>query len=325
MESVDFWVNWFVWRDAMLVSLLSAASLSYLGVWVVVKRVVYVPLALSQVSSVGVVFAYLLGFWVGGHTRDIHGCGILLDPSWISLLFALGTAFWFARPHEDSSLSVVTAYLLSGAMVMILGGYVRQDLHDVQTVLFGNAVLVDTVQILYVGGGALVVLVVHALLHRRFLFVSFDPDARRSRWTQTVSNRGDSLCLLRVDDFCGHPSDRRDARIRLDGVTSNGRRSSCAKHACSPHDCDGFRDFGCWFRLLLVFPIRHSYGRIDGRARRRVLSRDSCRARTVTRTLCRRVPTNLVRAKARYKRVEVNVLSMTSAAEATKDAPGRTA
>jgi len=62
-------------------------------------------------------------------------------------------------------------------MVMILGGFVRQDLHDVQTVLFGNAVLVDTVQILYVGGGALVVLVVHALLHRRFLFVSFDPDA----------------------------------------------------------------------------------------------------------------------------------------------------
>jgi zinc transport system permease protein len=177
MESVDFWINWFVWRDAMLVSLLSAASLSYLGVWVVVKRVVYVPLALSQVSSVGVVFAYLLGSWVGGHTRDIHGCGILLDPSWISLLFALGTAFWFARPHEDSSLSVVTAYLLSGAMVMILGGFVRQDLHDVQTVLFGNAVLVDTVQILYVGGGALVVLVVHALLHRRFLFVSFDPDA----------------------------------------------------------------------------------------------------------------------------------------------------
>lgn len=177
MEGVSFWASWFIWRDAMLVALLSAAALSYLGVWVVVKRVVYVPLALSQVSSVGVVFAYLLGSWLGVGTHDLHGCWLLLDPAWLSLAFALGTAFWFARPHEDSSLAIVTAYLLSGAAVMILGGLVRQDLHDVQSVLFGNAVLVDTVQILYVGGAALFVLVVHALLHRRFLFVSFDPDA----------------------------------------------------------------------------------------------------------------------------------------------------
>jgi zinc transport system permease protein len=177
MEGVDFWANWFIWRDAMLVALLSAAALSYLGVWVVAKRVVYVPLALSQVSSVGVVFSYLVGSWLGVGSHDIHGCWLVLDPSWMSLVFALGTAFWFAHPHEDSSLAIVTAYLLSGAAVMILGGFVRQDLHDVQTVLFGNAVLVDTAQILYVGGAALVILVVHALLHPRFLFVSFDPDA----------------------------------------------------------------------------------------------------------------------------------------------------
>jgi zinc transport system permease protein len=177
MEGYGFWESWFAWRDAVIVALLSAAALAYLGVWVVLKRVVYVPLALSQVSSVGVVFAYLLASWLGVHPHDAHGCAILLDPSWMSLVFALATAFWFARPHEDSSLAVVTAYLLSAAAVLILGGFVRQELHDVQTVLFGNAVLVDTVQILYVGGAALAVLVVHLLLHRRFLFVSFDPDA----------------------------------------------------------------------------------------------------------------------------------------------------
>jgi zinc transport system permease protein len=177
MEAFGFWESWFVWRDAMIVALLSASALAYLGVWVVLKRVVYVPLALSQVSSVGVVFAYLLGAWLGVQPQAARGLGLLLDPAWMSLVFALATAFWFARPHEDSSLAVVTAYLLSGAAVLILGGFVRQDLHDVQSVLFGNAVLVDTVQILYVGGAALAVLVVHLLLHRRFLFVSFDPDA----------------------------------------------------------------------------------------------------------------------------------------------------
>ena len=177
MGDFGFWASWFAWRDAMIVALLAAAALAYLGVWVVLKRVVYVPLALSQVSSVGVVLAYLLGSWLGVHPHDAYGCGIVLDPSWLSLLFALGTAFWFARAHEDSSLAVVTAYLLSGAVVLILGGLVRQEMHDVQSVLFGNAVLVDTVQILYVGGAALAVFVTHLLLHRRFLFVSFDPDA----------------------------------------------------------------------------------------------------------------------------------------------------
>jgi len=174
MESFGFWASWFAWRDAMIVSLVSAAALAYLGVWVVLKRVVYVPLALAQVSSVGVVLSYLVCSWVGEDAHHIH---TLFDPAWMSLLVALATGFWFAHPREDSSLAIVSAYLIGGATVLVLGGYITQELHDVQAVLFGNAVLVDTVQIFYVGGAALGVAVVHGLWHRRFLFVSFDPDA----------------------------------------------------------------------------------------------------------------------------------------------------
>jgi zinc transport system permease protein len=174
---IGFWASSFVWRDAMIVAVLSASALAYLGVWVVLKKAVYVPLALSQVSSAGVVLAYLIGAWLGVDEHDRHGLRILLDPSWMSLLFALLTAFWFARPRDEGSNAVVVAYLLGSAAVLVLGGFVRQDLHDVQSVLFGNAVLVDTIQILYVGVAALVAALVHALMHRRFLFVSFDPDA----------------------------------------------------------------------------------------------------------------------------------------------------
>jgi len=177
MDGFGFWESWFVWRDAMIVALLSAAALAYLGVWVVLKRVVYVPLALAQVSSAGVVLAYILGSWLGVHSHDMYGCGILLDPSWLSLMVAMATAFWFAHPREDSSLAIVSAYLISGATVLIAGGFVTQEMHDVQTVLFGNAVLVESAQILYVGGAALATAILHLLLHRRFLFASFDPDA----------------------------------------------------------------------------------------------------------------------------------------------------
>ena len=184
-EGVSFFASWFVWRDAVIVAVISAAALGYLGVWVVLKRAAYVPLALSQVSSVGVVFACLLGAWLGVDPHEAHGLARLLDPSWMSLLFALGTAFWFARPREESSREVVVAYLLAGAAVLILGGFVRQDINDVQTILFGNAVLVDTIQILYVGAAALVVVVIHAVMHRRFLYVSFDPDAAGAAGIET--------------------------------------------------------------------------------------------------------------------------------------------
>ena len=176
-DEVGFWQSWFVWRDAMAVAVLSAAALSYLGIWVVLKRVVYVPLALSQVSAVGVVAAYLFASLLGLHPHCDRGCAIVVDPAWISLLFALATAFFFARPRGESSQAVVVAYLSAGALVLIVGGFVRQDLHDLQTVLFGNAVLVDTVQIAYVGAAALVTVAIHWLLYERFLYVSFDPDA----------------------------------------------------------------------------------------------------------------------------------------------------
>jgi zinc transport system permease protein len=175
--AVGFWESWFVWRDAMIVAVIGAAALSYLGVWVVLKRVVYVPLALSQVSAAGVVAAYLVATLAGLHPHCDTGCDIPVDPGWVALFFALGAAVAFARSKKESSDAVVVAYLVSGALVLILGGFVRQDLHDVQRVLFGNAVLVDTIQIAYVGAAALVTFVIHRLFHARFLYVSFDPDA----------------------------------------------------------------------------------------------------------------------------------------------------
>ena len=171
---MSFWDSYEFWRDAVLVALISAAALSYLGVWVALKKVVYVPLALSQVSAVGVVLAFLLGDWIGA-TEQLHSEKGPIDPAWFSLLLAVAVSLYFARPRSDGGKPVVVAYLLSGAAVLLLGGFLRQDVHDVDSILFGSAVLVETVQILYVGAGAMVILALHALLYRRFLFVSFDP------------------------------------------------------------------------------------------------------------------------------------------------------
>jgi zinc transport system permease protein len=171
MSDTSFWQSSFVWRDAIIVSSIAAAVLAYLGVWVALKRVVYVPLALSQVSSVGVILA----FWICG-LFNLHDTPTLLDPAWTSILFASATALLFARPREQGDNVTVVAYLVCAAGTLLLGTFVRQDVHDVQGILFGSAVLVETVQITYVGVAAIAVAVVHLLCYRQFLFVSFDRD-----------------------------------------------------------------------------------------------------------------------------------------------------
>jgi len=175
-ESMSFWASMFVWRDAMIVAVLCAMVLAYLGVWVVLKEVVYVPLALSQVSSVGVVAAFLLQ---GALAETVQGWRgePFTDPAITSFLFALLVAFYFAYSPKHGERAVVVAYLLSSSLVLLLGNFVRQDLHDMQSILFGNAVLVQPIHILYTGVAALMVLVLHGLFYRRFLYTSFDPDS----------------------------------------------------------------------------------------------------------------------------------------------------
>jgi zinc transport system permease protein len=171
MDDVSFWESAFLWRDAIIVAALCAAVLSYLGVWVSLKRVVYVPLALSQVAGFGVV----LSFWFCS-ALDLHDTPTPLAPESMSLVLATATAFYFARPKALSDHATVVAYLIASASALLMSTFVRQDVHDVQSVLFGNAVLVETVQIAYVGAAALAVAAVHLLRYRRFLFVSFDAD-----------------------------------------------------------------------------------------------------------------------------------------------------
>jgi zinc transport system permease protein len=180
MNSDGFLQNWFVWRDAVIVGTISGAALAYLGVWVVLRRIRYVPLALSQVSSAGVVAALLLwGFVSGGGHHDTGSriLPMLLDPAWLSLAAALGLSALFARSRAEGANGVVVAYLVASALVLVLGSFIRQDLHDLESVLFGSAVLVEPVQVLYVSAAAAVTLAVHAVLYRRFLFASFDPEA----------------------------------------------------------------------------------------------------------------------------------------------------
>ncbi len=178
MEDFGFFESWFVWRDAMAVALVSAGVLAYLGVWVALKRVLFVPMALAQVASCGLILSAFFGFWIGheGHLSGHREWGTY-EALGLSIVSAALLGIWLSMPREKSSESVVSAYLVASAGVLLVGNLIKQELHEVESVLFGSAVLVDVEQVGIVSFAALTVLTVHRFFYKRFLFVAFDRDA----------------------------------------------------------------------------------------------------------------------------------------------------
>ena len=62
---LEFWSGRDLWLEPMIAGVLAGAVLGYIGVFVVLKRMVFVSAALSELSGVGVAFAFYLGALIG--------------------------------------------------------------------------------------------------------------------------------------------------------------------------------------------------------------------------------------------------------------------
>src|SRR5262249_59276087 len=99
---MSFWEAYSFWRDSMAAVLLAGGMCAALGVYVVLRRVVFVGAALTQISGVGVALAFWLASFASG---EPHEAPIWLDPRWLSLIAALigAISFSFTRGGRRSS------------------------------------------------------------------------------------------------------------------------------------------------------------------------------------------------------------------------------
>lgn len=178
----DFWAGRELWTEPLLAGVLAAVLLSYLGVFVVLKRMVFVSAALSQASGVGVAFAFWLGAIVG---IDPHRHGAIpgwLDPTLFSLLFAVGTAVVFSLHPGHRKLASETVvglvYIVASALVLTIlnSPRIAQEAHAVGDILFGNAVVVPRAQIVALAAAGAAALLLHLLFFKELLFTSYDPE-----------------------------------------------------------------------------------------------------------------------------------------------------
>jgi zinc/manganese transport system permease protein len=143
--------------QAFMVSVIVGIVLSYLGVHVVGRGIVFVDLALGQISSLGVAFSDYVGY---GKTS-------------IPILFALLGAFLMSfinirdrRLKVEAIIGIIYA-VASAVTVMLISKTPHGD-SDIQEVLFGNILGVSMEQIKIIGAVLGAIVLMHILFHKKF-------------------------------------------------------------------------------------------------------------------------------------------------------------
>ena len=143
--------------QAFVVSLIIGLLLSYLGVHVVGRGIVFVDLALGQISSLGVAFSDYIG---KGQTS-------------IPIIFTLVGAFLMSlirindkRLKLEAIIGII--YAIASAVTVLLISKTPHGDSDIQEVLFGNILAVSWEQITTIGIVFSIIALLHLVFYKKF-------------------------------------------------------------------------------------------------------------------------------------------------------------
>jgi zinc/manganese transport system permease protein len=126
--------------QAFIAAVITGVLLSYLGVHVVGRGIVFVDLALGQISSLGVAFAAFIG------------TGVTSIPLIFTLVGALLMSFISIRDKRLKQEAIIgILYAFASALTVLLISKTPHGDSDIQEVLFGNILSVSMEQIKIIG------------------------------------------------------------------------------------------------------------------------------------------------------------------------------
>ena len=152
---------------ALFGSVVAGILCAYLGVYVVKKRVVFVGATLTQVAIAGIAFAHLPG--------------IGMNPYAGSLLFSLIAVLIFSqlltnRQIPTDSILGVSFVLAIALRILLVQLSPAAEVAEIDALLKGDLLFVTSDQFLILAGVTVVLLAVHLVFFKAFLFVSFDAE-----------------------------------------------------------------------------------------------------------------------------------------------------
>src|SRR3954454_21902997 len=143
--------------QAFAATVITGVLLSYLGVHVVGRGIVFVDLALGQISSMGVAFAMFIG------------TGLTSIPLIFTLVGALLMSFINIRDKRLKQEAIIgILYAFASALTVLLISKTAHGDSDIQEVLFGNILSVSWEQISLIGIVFGAIALIHIIFFRRF-------------------------------------------------------------------------------------------------------------------------------------------------------------
>lgn len=143
--------------QAFVVAIITGVLLSYLGVHVVGRGIVFVDLALGQISSLGVAFAAFIG------------SGVTTIPLAFTLVGALLMSFISIRDKRLKQEAIIgILYAFASALTVLLISKTPHGDADIQEVLFGSILSVSWEQIIAISIVFGLIAFVHGIFYRKF-------------------------------------------------------------------------------------------------------------------------------------------------------------
>lgn len=160
-------------KYALAGALISGGICSFIGVYVVLKRIVFISIALSETAALGITF----GLLIGAKYPDFF---MAKYPGSIAFILTISAAIaaWFpSRSRKFSSESIVGyAYAVSaGLTIILLSKFPAIEAHGVD-IISGNILYINTADIITLAITASLLFIIHIVFYRGFLFSSFDRD-----------------------------------------------------------------------------------------------------------------------------------------------------
>jgi zinc transport system permease protein len=166
-----------IWDAPLAASVVAGALLGALGVYVVLRRTVFVSAALTQLSTLGLVLALLVEERVHIETEQAAvQLGVAMAFS-VAGALVLGA---FRSRRLPAEAAVGGAWVAASALVVLGASRLVHAAHDLGGMVFGNAVAVPALDLVVLAAVAVACALVHTLFAKELAFVSFDPETARA-------------------------------------------------------------------------------------------------------------------------------------------------
>jgi ABC-type Mn2+/Zn2+ transport system permease subunit len=168
----------FLLRNSVYTSVLVGFACPLVGVFLVVRRLVFMGVALPQISSMGVAIALSLPLWLGfkvtGHPSESAHTLAFAGSITFSLTAILVLAFLERRGRGQPEGRLGTAYVVAAALSMLL--LARNPYGEIGwlDMLKGEVITISNFDLALTGAMLAMVLAGLGLFHKELLLVSFD-------------------------------------------------------------------------------------------------------------------------------------------------------